>query len=76
MLFSTVLFSVDRTVLKSPVPVLKLVLSYVFSILKRKADPVYSEPLNVNGLSWRLKVYPVSLLLDLSCKIKCEDVKQ
>ena len=71
MLFSTVLFSVDRTV-----PLLKLILSYVFSILKRKADPVYSEPLNVNGLSWRLKVYPVSLLLDLSCKIKCEDVKQ
>jgi hypothetical protein len=29
-------------------------------MLKRKADPVYSEPLNVNGLSWRLKVYPVS----------------
>ncbi|XP_031553349.1 E3 ubiquitin-protein ligase TRIM37-like isoform X1 [Actinia tenebrosa] len=29
-----------------------------FSMLKRKADPVYSEPLNVNGLSWRLKVYP------------------
>lgn len=28
------------------------------SILQHKADPVYSPPLNVNGLSWRLKVYP------------------
>lgn len=29
-----------------------------FSLLQHKADPVYSPPLNVNGLSWRLKVYP------------------
>jgi len=29
-----------------------------FSQLQTKADPVYSPPLNVNGLSWRLKVYP------------------
>merc|ERR1712168_318622 len=29
-----------------------------FSMLQSKADPVYSPPLNVNGLSWRLKVYP------------------
>ena len=29
-----------------------------FSTLQNKADPVYSSPLNVNGLSWRLKVYP------------------
>lgn len=29
-----------------------------FSILQQKADPIYSPPLNVNGLSWRLKVYP------------------
>ena len=29
-----------------------------FSSLQHKADPVYSPPLNVNGLSWRLKVYP------------------
>ncbi len=28
------------------------------STLQHKADPVYSPPLNVNGLSWRLKVYP------------------
>ncbi len=28
------------------------------SSLQHKADPVYSPPLNVNGLSWRLKVYP------------------
>ena len=27
-----------------------------FSGLQHKADPVYSPPLNVNGLSWRLKV--------------------
>jgi hypothetical protein len=25
------------------------------------ADPVYSQPLNVSGLSWRLKVYPVRI---------------
>lgn len=29
-----------------------------FSQLQLKADPVYSPPLNINGLSWRLKVYP------------------
>ena len=28
------------------------------SLLQHKADPVYSPPMNVNGLSWRLKVYP------------------
>jgi hypothetical protein len=29
-----------------------------FSHLQNKADPIYSPALNVNGLSWRLKVYP------------------
>jgi hypothetical protein len=29
-----------------------------FSQLQLKADPVYSPPLHVNGLCWRLKVYP------------------
>lgn len=29
-----------------------------FSVLQAKADPVYSPPLHVNGLCWRLKVYP------------------
>lgn len=29
-----------------------------FSQLQNKADPIYSPALNVNGLSWRLKVYP------------------
>lgn len=29
-----------------------------FSQLRLKADAFYSEPLKVNGLSWRLKVYP------------------
>lgn len=29
-----------------------------FTALQRKADPVYSPPLHVNGLCWRLKVYP------------------
>jgi len=29
-----------------------------FSTLRHKGDPVYSDPLNINGLSWRLKVYP------------------
>ena len=28
-----------------------------FSQLQSKADPVYSPPLHINGLSWRLKVY-------------------
>ena len=28
------------------------------SMLKRKADPVYSSHLNCNGIKWRLKVYP------------------
>jgi len=32
-----------------------------FSILQQRADPVYSQPLHVSGLTWRLKVYPVSL---------------
>lgn len=29
-----------------------------YSILRQRADPVYSQPLHVGGLSWRLKVYP------------------
>ncbi|XP_025092626.1 E3 ubiquitin-protein ligase TRIM37-like isoform X2 [Pomacea canaliculata] len=29
-----------------------------FSVLRQRADPVYSPPLSVSGLSWRLKVYP------------------
>lgn len=29
-----------------------------FSVLRQRADPVYSPPLFVHGLSWRLKVYP------------------
>ncbi|KAK7790087.1 hypothetical protein R5R35_012202 [Gryllus longicercus] len=29
-----------------------------FVQLQHKADPVYSTPLHVNGLCWRLKVYP------------------
>ncbi|KAK6629901.1 hypothetical protein RUM43_003722 [Polyplax serrata] len=29
-----------------------------FTALQRKADPVYSSPLHINGLCWRLKVYP------------------
>lgn len=35
-----------------------------FSVLQQRADPVYSQPLHVSGLSWRLKVYPVSRLKD------------
>ncbi|CAH1998364.1 unnamed protein product [Acanthoscelides obtectus] len=31
---------------------------YNFSQLQRKADPVYSNPLQSKGLCWRLKVYP------------------
>ena len=31
---------------------------HAFSQLQSKADPIYSPALNVNGLSWRLKVYP------------------
>ena len=29
-----------------------------FTQLQHKGAPVYSSPLHVNGLSWRLKVYP------------------
>lgn len=29
-----------------------------FSVLQQRADPIYSQPLHVCGLSWRLKVYP------------------
>lgn len=29
-----------------------------FSLLQQRADPVYSAPLTVSGLTWRLKVYP------------------
>ncbi|KAF4529045.1 hypothetical protein B566_EDAN017341, partial [Ephemera danica] len=31
---------------------------YNFSQVQHKADPVYSPPLFVNGLCWKLKVYP------------------
>jgi len=30
-----------------------------FSGLQQRADPIYSPPLHVSGLAWRLKVYPV-----------------
>ncbi|CAF1110177.1 unnamed protein product [Rotaria sordida] len=29
-----------------------------FSILRHNVDPIYSQPLHINGLTWRLKVYP------------------
>lgn len=29
-----------------------------FNLLQQRADPVYSSPLSVYGLTWRLKVYP------------------
>lgn len=29
-----------------------------FTQLQQSGSPVYSEPLNMNGLQWRLKVYP------------------
>ncbi|CAF3122406.1 unnamed protein product [Rotaria socialis] len=29
-----------------------------FSILQQAADPLYSQSLHVNGLTWRLKIYP------------------
>lgn len=31
----------------------------VCSTLRQRADPVYSPPLQISGLCWRLKVYPV-----------------
>jgi tripartite motif-containing protein 37 len=34
-----------------------------FGALQQRADPFYSQPLQVNGLSWRLKVYPVCYLI-------------
>lgn len=33
----------------------------IYSLLRRKVDFVYSEFLNISGLSWRLKVYLVSI---------------
>lgn len=33
-----------------------------FSQLQQRADPVYSGPMDVGCVSWRLKVYPVSNL--------------
>ena len=32
-----------------------------FSQLQQRADPVYSAPMDVGCVSWRLKVYPVSI---------------
>ena len=29
-----------------------------FSVLRQNLDPIYSQPLDINGLTWRLKVYP------------------
>ncbi|UJR08618.1 hypothetical protein I4U23_012877 [Adineta vaga] len=29
-----------------------------FSIRRQNVDPIYSQPLHINGLTWRLKVYP------------------
>ena len=46
-----------------------------FSILQQRADPVYSQPLHVSGLSWRLKVYPVSpgeCFLPIRCSLQSE----
>ena len=34
-----------------------------FSVLQQRADPIYSQPLHVSGLAWRLKVYPVCIVL-------------
>lgn len=34
----------------------------VCSTLRQRADPVYSPPLQISGLCWRLKVYPVSFI--------------
>ena len=29
-----------------------------FTVLRQNVDPIYSQPLHINGLTWRLKVYP------------------
>lgn len=39
----------------------RLIYVFVCSTLRQRADPVYSPPLQISGLCWRLKVYPVSL---------------
>ncbi len=36
-----------------------------FKELQRKGEEVYSENLRMNGLTWRLKVYPVSATKNL-----------
>ncbi|KAL7054433.1 hypothetical protein AAHC03_026044 [Spirometra sp. Aus1] len=51
-----------------------------FTLLRQRVDPVYSPPLHVGGLSWRLKVYPdgngvvrgnyLSVFLELSAGIR------
>ena len=40
-----------------------------FSGLQQRADPVYSQPLQVSGLSWRLKVYPVSYTSEIEVHV-------
>ena len=34
-----------------------------FNSLRQRADPIYSPALFVSGLSWRLKIYPVCLVV-------------
>jgi len=56
-----------------------MVLGYILvdmcSRLRQRGDPVYSESLRVSGLTWRLKVYPVSNILlhyiNLCCHQLC-----
>jgi len=44
-----------------------------FSSLRQRADPIYSPPLHVSGLAWRLKVYPVcDLRLHSFVKLLCQ----
>lgn len=45
----------------------KCFLSSLNSTLRQRADPVYSPPLQVSGLCWRLKVYPVSYVFNWNC---------
>uniref|UniRef100_A0A8C0FTZ2 Tripartite motif containing 37 n=1 Tax=Bubo bubo TaxID=30461 RepID=A0A8C0FTZ2_BUBBB len=40
------------------VPLANVFLFFLNSTLRQRADPVYSPPLQVSGLCWRLKVYP------------------
>uniref|UniRef100_A0A665XB33 Tripartite motif containing 37 n=1 Tax=Echeneis naucrates TaxID=173247 RepID=A0A665XB33_ECHNA len=49
---------ISKTVGKVNLILIPVCFLCVFSTLRQRADPVYSPPLQISGLCWRLKVYP------------------